>query len=242
VIYVSPGLLAKQVLRELEKSRKEIPVVVYTWDPVEEELVTNAARPGKDLTGVGFRPDVELVTKHLQLIKELIPRVNRIVYFLDPSWFLRNYTQQSRAVLEKAGRQMGIVIIPIEVKTPDRLEDAFSEAARKQPQAMIISGGPTFFGNRDRVTRLAANHRLPAIYDDELLAYAGGLISYGASIAEGQRQAAAMVAKILRGARPADTPVEYPTKFRLIVNLRAAAALGLEIPQTVLLQADEVIR
>jgi putative ABC transport system substrate-binding protein len=144
--------------------------------------------------------------------------------------------------LERAGRQIGITIIPIEVETPDRLEDAFSEAARRRPQAMIIPGGPTFFANRDRVTRLAAKHRLPAVYDDELLAYAGGLISYGASITEEQRRAGAIVAKILRGAKPADTPVEYPTRFRLIVNLRTAAALGLDIPQSVLLQADEVIR
>jgi putative ABC transport system substrate-binding protein len=134
------------------------------------------------------------------------------------------------------------MIFPIEVTNPEDLEEAFSEAARRRPQAIIIPGGPTSFGNRDRVTSLAAKHRLPAVYDDELMAYAGGLMSYGASFTAQQRLAAAMVAKILRGARPADTPVEYAARFRLIVNLRTAAGLGLDIPQSILLQADEVIR
>jgi putative ABC transport system substrate-binding protein len=242
VIYVSPGLLAKHLLRELEKSRKEIPVVVLTWDPVAEGVVSNAARPGKNVTGIGSRPAVDLLTKHLQLIKELIPRVNRVVHFLDPSWFLRGYTQESRTIVENAGRRIGIMIFPVEVATPEDLEKSFSEAAGRRPQAIVIPGGPTFFGNRDRVIGLAAKHRLPTVYDDEVMVYAGGLMSYGASVSEHQRLAAAMVAKILRGARPVDTPVEYATRFRLVVNLRAAAGLGLDIPQSIFLQADEVIR
>lgn len=242
VIYVSPGLLAKHLLQELEKSRKDIPVVVHTWDPVAEELVSNVARPGKSITGIGYRPAVDLVTKHLQLIKDLIPRVNRVVHFLDPSWFLRSYTQESRMTLENAGRRIGVMIFSVEVANPEGLEEAFSEAVRRRPQGIIIPGGPTFWGNRDRVTGLAAKHRLPAVYDDELMAYAGGLMSYGASFTDQQHLAAAMVAKILRGAKPADMPVEYATRFRLVVNLRTAAGLALDIPQSVFVQADEVIR
>jgi putative ABC transport system substrate-binding protein len=242
VIYAAPGILAKHVLRELERTHKDIPVVVFTSDPVGEELVPAAARHGKNVTGVGTRPDPQILTKHLQLIKDLVPKASRIAYFLDTSWYITKYYEVALAALEQGARDMGITVVPIEVPNPEQLEAKFSEAARKQVQAAIVPGGPIFAGNRDRVTRIALKHRLPVIYGDELYAYSGGLISYGTSVAEQHRRAADMVAKILRGARASEIPVEYPTRFRLIVNLPAAKSLGLEVPQLVLLQAEEVIR
>lgn len=242
VIFASPGALAKDVLRELDAARKDIPVVTLTWDPIEEEVVTSVARPGRNVTGIGTAPDPEFITKHLQLIKELVPRATRVVYFVDPSWYLTKFFERSKVVLEKAGHQVGITIVTIEVPTPDRLEQAFAEAARRQAQAVIVPPSPTFAGHRDRVIHLAAKNRLPAIYGDELFAYEGGLISYWTSISEMERRAGAIVARILRGAKAVDIPVEYPTRFRLVVNLRTATALGIDVPRSVLVQADEVIK
>lgn len=242
VIFASPGTLAKHVLRELELAHKSIPVVVLTWDPIEEDVVAAAAHPGRNVTGIGTAPDPEFITKHLQLIKELVPQASRVGYFIDPSWYRSKFFERSSAVLDKAARQLGIKIITIEVQTPKRLEAAFSEAIRKQSQAVIVPPSPTFAGHRDRVIQLAAKNHLPAIYGDELFAYEGGLISYWTSISEMERHAGGIVARIARGATAADIPVEYPTRYRLVVNLKTASALGIEVPKSVLLQADEVIK
>jgi putative tryptophan/tyrosine transport system substrate-binding protein len=242
VLYVSPGILAKQAIEELERSKKNIPVVVLSSDPVAEGLVPAAARHGKNITGLAARPGAEMSSKHLQLIRELLPRATKIAYMMDTSWYATSYFSTAFKIAEKTGREIGISVIPVEVPGPQQLDAKFAEAAQKQAQAIILPGGPTFAGNRDRVVALAFKHRLPTIYGDELYAYSGGLIAYGTSIAEIQRRAGSLVARILRGAKAADIPVEYPTRFRLIINMPAAISLGLEIPQSVVLLADEIVR
>jgi putative ABC transport system substrate-binding protein len=242
VVFASPGILAKHAIHALEQSRQDIPVVVLSSDPVNEGLVPAAARHGKNITGLAVRPGPELATKHLQLVRDLLPHANRVAYVIDKAWYAGSYFETAHSLLVKAGRDLGISIIQTEVASSDQLEAKLAELAQKQVSAAIIPGGPTFSGNRERIARLAMKHRLPVIYSDELYVRSGGLLSYGTSVADMERRAGSVVARILRGTKATDIPVEYPTRFYLVINLAAAASIGMEIPQSVLLLADEVIR
>jgi putative ABC transport system substrate-binding protein len=144
--------------------------------------------------------------------------------------------------LEKSGPGIGVRVSSIEVQGPNDVEHALSEAVRKRVDAMIIPLTPTSLAARDRIISFASKHHLPTAYAEEVFTYEGGLMSYGFSVSDRYRQGAGIVAKILHGAKPGDIPVDYSMRFKLVINLKAAKALGLRIPQSVLIQADEVIQ
>ena len=245
VIFAAPGAFAKDISQASETAHKKIPIVVLTYDPVAEGLVTSAAHPGGNITGVGGTYDKAIVGKHLQLLRDMIPRATRVAYLYDTTWTKGpNYPRLIKDGLDQNARRLGISVATIEINAGDQLEQAFERATHLRAEAIIVSHSPLFNAppNRARIIKLAAQHRLPAIYFDELFAYDGGLMSYWTSVKERHVSAARLVAKILHGAKPSNLPIEYPTRIRLVVNLRTAKALGLTIPESVLIQADEVIR
>jgi putative ABC transport system substrate-binding protein len=234
-------MLAKNVADATKRAGKQTPIVFITQDPVAERLVASAAHPGGNLTGIaGVASPGELMTKHLQLLKETLPRLKRVGCLIDMSW--QEFSLPTKAALEKSGPGIGVRVSSIEVQGPDDVEHALSEAVRKRVDAMIIPLTPTSLAARDRIISFASKHHLPTAYAEEVFTYEGGLMSYGFSVSDRYRQGAAIVAKILHGAKPGDIPVDYSMRFKLVINLKTAKALGLRIPQSVLIQADEVIR
>jgi putative ABC transport system substrate-binding protein len=241
VIFAVPGVLAKAVVEAESRTGKQIPIVVITHDPVAEGLVANVARPGGNITGVaGVGSPGELMTKHLQLLKEMMPHLRRVAWLTDASW--KDLSALTRTALEKAGPQIGVQVSSIEVRSPDEIEQALSEIPRKRIEALIVPLTPMFLGARARIISFAARHHVPTAYAEEVFTHEGGLVSYGFPVRERYHRATELVGKILRGTRPGDIPVDYNTRFRLVINLRAAKVLQLQIPESVLLQADEVIR
>jgi putative ABC transport system substrate-binding protein len=185
------------------------------------------------------------MSKQLQLLKEVAPQISRVVYFFETNWDLgRFFGPKAAAALESAGRKSGISVSAVEVQTAKRISAAFAEASRKRADAVIIPVSPLFASNsnRGRIISEAAKHHLPAMYGDELFVYDGGLMSYWTSVSDGERRAGNLVARILRGAKPAEIPIDYPTRFRLVINKRTAERLGISIPESVLIQADEIIK
>jgi putative ABC transport system substrate-binding protein len=245
VIYVSPGILAKHVLEALARAGRDIPVVIFTWDPVGEGLVDSASHPGRNVTAIGTAHDPQFMSKQLQLLKETIPRLGRVVYMFETNWDLGKFFGPKASVaLDTAGRQLRLSVSAIEVQDAHRIDSAFAQAIRMHADAIIVPVSPLVTSNlnRKRIIELAAKHHLPAVYGDELFTYDGGLMSYWTSVSDGERRAGELVARILRGAKAGDIPVDYPTRFRLVINSRTAKALRLSIPESVLLQADEVIK
>jgi putative ABC transport system substrate-binding protein len=242
VIYAVPATLVKDVVDAEKIAGKQIPIVLLSVDPVAEGLVASAAHPGGNITGVAVSPVPEdFMTKHLQLLKEIVPQLRRIACLIDTTWETKG-SLQTKAALEKAGPKLGVRVDSIDVEGPHDLERALSEVMRRGADAMIVPPSPMSLATRSRIISFASKHRLPTAYWDEVFAYEGGLMSYGGSVAERYRLAAGVVAKILRGAKPADIPVDYSIRFRFVVNLLTAKAAGIRIPQSVLLQADEVIK
>lgn len=245
VIFVVPGAFARDVTRALEKTGKKIPIVVATYDPVAEGFADSVTHPGKNITGVGVAYDTGIVGKHLQLVKDMVPNASRVIHLYDRTWAEKQeWSRLIKDGLEEAGRKMGVSVVSIEVNSSDQFEKAFLQASRTRADAIIVPPVPLFNApaNRARIIQFAARQRIPAIYFDELFAHDGGLISYWTSVRDLLTRGGLYVAKILKGAKPSDLPIEYPTRIRLVVNLRTAKALGLTIPQSVLVQADEVIR
>jgi len=216
-----------------------IPIVfpVHT-DPVGAGLVESLARPGANVTGLSFSSE-DLTGKRLQLLKEAVSGVSRIaVLWKSPN---AAATVQLRAA-EVAAQALAVSVQVLEVRDAEALESAFQAATTGRCGALLIIDDPFTFLLRKRIVELAAKSRLPAMYGPREFAVDGGLIAYGANLEDMFRRAATYVAKILQGAKPADLPVEQPTKFELVINLKAAKALGLTIPQSLVTRADEVIR
>jgi putative ABC transport system substrate-binding protein len=209
-------------------------------DPVGFGFVSSLARPGGNLTGVA-NVDPEFDAKQLEILKETFPRLSRVAYLTNPAWE-RGYFLRSKPVMEAAARALNIQLETLEANTLEDLEGAFAEILRRRVQAIMLPLNPLLFANRVRITDFAAKHRLPAIYGDALLVEEGGLMFYGVSIADQKRRSAALVAKILKGAKPADIPVEQPTTYKLVINLKTARTLGLIIPNEILSRADKLIR
>ena len=215
-----------------------IPIVMAIHqDPVGSGLVATLARPGGNVTGLSTLAP-ELQGKRLQLLKELLPRLSRVAVLADPTVSIQ---REDVRALEPAARALQIELQVVEARTPHEIDAAFAAATRERAGALIVLSGPMFFGERGRITRLAAKNRLPAVYGWKEAAKLGGLMTYGVDFVHLYRRAATYVDKILKGARPADLPVEQPSKLDLVVNLRAAKALGLTFPQRVLTLADEII-
>ncbi len=216
-----------------------IPIVMATSiDPVATGSVASLARPGGNITGLSLMSP-ELVGKQMQLIKELVPKVTRVAVLGNPA--NAGHAPQLREA-EVAARALGVRLQPLEARDPKEVDSAFAAMTKERAGAVIVLVDVSFADDRTRIARLAARTRLPAVYWSRENAEAGGLMAYGANVADLHRRAATYVDKILKGAKPADLPVEQPTRFELVINLKTAKALGLTIPQSVLIRADHVIQ
>jgi len=215
-----------------------LPIVAgAVGDPVAAGLVDTLARPQRNVTGVSTLA-LALEAKRMQLLKEIIPSAVRVAVLSDPD---NPYSALAQHELQGAARSVGVTLREMRVVSAEDLEPAFAALGADPPDALIVPGYLVTVAERARITRLAAERRLPAVYSQEEFADAGGLVSYGVDMSLVYARAAAQVAKILAGASPAELPVEQPATFRLVVNLKAAAALGLTIPPALLARADEVI-
>jgi len=218
---------------------RAIPIVfVVSSDPVSDGLVDSLARPGGNITGVTTIASV-LAGKRLELLRETVPNLHRVAVLWNPRD--PGSTQQWKES-QLAGQELRLQLHSMEVSGADRYESAFKEAMKAGSGALAQMAGSVASANRKQIADLAAKHRLPAIFEREDFVASGGLISYGPDRAESYRRAAVMVDKILKGTKPADIPVEQPTKFELVINLKAAKQIGLTIPPNVLARADRVIR
>jgi putative ABC transport system substrate-binding protein len=221
-----------------KRATATIPIVMTSaGDPIGSGLVSNLARPEANITGLSFMsPD--LAGKRLQLIKEVLPRMTRVAVLWDAA---NPYPALAFKETQRAAQILGIEVQSLEVRGPDDFDGAFEAAKRQQPDALITIGDPLTADFRKQIADFASTYRLPAMYPLREYVVAGGLMSYGASSSDLVRRAAGYVDKILRGAKPGDLPVEQPTKFELVINLKTATALGLAIPPSVLALADEVV-
>jgi putative ABC transport system substrate-binding protein len=215
-----------------------VPIVFVTGgDPVRDGLVANLNRPGGNVTGVSFISH-ELAAKQLGLLRELRSGATRIAVLVDPNWPLTEpFISQVRAAASAIGQQ--IEVLP--VSSDREIERAFTTLIQRGAGALHVGVGTFLLSQRERIVALAARHRIPAIYVLRDYVAAGGLMSYGTSFADAYRQAGIYAGRILKGDKPGDLPVVLPTKFELVINLKTAKALGLEIPPMILARADEVI-
>jgi len=236
-VIVAHGGTATQAVQQATRT---IPIVMsLVLDPVGSGLVPSLARPGGNVTGTSFMgPD--LVGKQLQLLKEVVPKVSRVALLRNPA---NPASVQGLRDAEAAARALGVRLQPLEARNPQEIDSAFAAMTRERAGALLILPDPIFGNQRRQIAELAAKRRLPAIYGGTPeYAEAGGLMVYGPNELDLNRRAATYVDKILKGAKPADLPVEQPTKFELVINLKTAKALGLTMPQSVLSRADQVIQ
>jgi putative ABC transport system substrate-binding protein len=213
-------------------------VMVGVGDPVAAGLVTNLARPGGNVTGLAINTGQDIYPKHLELLKEIVPKLSRVAVVIDPR---SPYYAVNRQVLDSAGPTLGLTLLLHEVREPADIERAFAEMARQRAAAVFVIPNPFVYARRQQILELAARHRLPGAYGFREFVDGGGLVYYGTDLRTMWRRATVFVDKVLKGARPAELPVEQPTTFELIVNRRTANSLGLAIPAGVLLRADRVI-
>jgi putative ABC transport system substrate-binding protein len=238
-VIVAPGtpqaLAAKQATRT-------IPIVfTAASDPVPDGLVTSLARPGGNVTGLATLSP-ELVGKGLEQLKRAVPEVSRLAVLWQPGALGERTEKDMLKEADTAGRALGVRLQFVEARGPADVDRAFSDMTRARAGALTVLPSSMFLSERRRLVDLAARNRLPAVYAQREFVHAGGLMSYGPNVADLFRRGATYVDKILKGAKPADLPVEQPTKFELVINLKAEKALGLTIPQSLLRQADQVIK
>ena len=218
-----------------------IPIVMtgLSADPVELGLVESLARPGGNVTGI-TNLGRELVGKRLELLKESVPKLARVAVLYDPA--NPQSVVEVKEVLPVAARALRLTLQPWELRARDDFERVFAALSKQRPDGLYVSSGPLMRAHQKRIVGLTLKSRLPSMYYDREFVDAGGLMSYGADIAESYRRVAYFVDRILKGAKPADLPVEQPTKFELVINLKTAQQIGLTVPQKVLARADRVIR
>ncbi len=224
-------------IRAAKDATSTIPIVFLTGDPAITASVTSFARPGSNLTGVSTLT-VELMSKRLQLVSELVPQARLIALLANPN---NPFHERNIREAQEAASVKGVQLQVLNASTESEIDTAFVSLAQQQAGALAISPDAFFDARREQLVALAARHGVPAIYQAREDVAAGGLISYGASFTTAFRQVGIYAGKILKGAKPADLPVEQSTVFELVINLNAAKALGLTIPQTILALADEVI-
>ena len=229
IVGAGPTLIA------LKAATATIPVVMSAGiDPVGDALIQSLSRPGTNFTGLSHQ-FADGVGKLLELLRELVPGTAPVAVLWDGG------SRSPWEAAQVASKSRGWKLLSLEIKDPSEIEAAFKSATDARAGALLVLTGHLAYANRQRITELAARYRLPAMFDLRPYVDAGGLISYGADLVDIWRQSARFVDKILKGARPADLPVEQPTRFELIINLKAAKAMGLMIPPAVRLRADEVI-
>ena len=239
VILAEGGTLGPRVAMQATRT---IPIVIAAaGDPVGSGLVTSLARPGGNVTGLS-NLNAELVGKRLELLKQAVPGVARVAILRQPGALGERTAKDMLEAVDVAARALGVQPQFIEARGPDEFARAFSDMTRARAGALTMLPSALFLREHRRLVGLAAKNRLPAVYSAREFVDAGGLMSYGANQPDLFRRAATYVDKILKGAKPGDLPVEEPTKYELTINLKAAKALGLTIPQSVLMRADEVIK
>jgi putative ABC transport system substrate-binding protein len=228
-----------QAISAARQATKTIPIVMATsGDPVRQGFVESLARPGANVTGLTLQsPD--LSGKRLELLLEAVPKLSAVAVLLKSGNPLHTFVRQET---EDAAQALKVKLQSVEIREPDELENAFVKMAKNRASALVVPLEPMFNNQAGRIVNLAAKHRLAAMYGERLYVDAGGLMSYGANIVDAYRRAANYVDKILKGAKPADLPVEQPKKFEFIINLKSAKQIGLTIPPNVLARADRVIR
>ena len=225
--------------RAAKNATKTIPIVgLNLGDPVQSGLIESLARPGANVTGFTSISE-DLGGKRLELLKETVAKLSRVAVLWDPK---APSSDQTLKDLQAPARALGLQLHSMEVSSPDKFDGAFKDAAKAGSGALTVNLSAMINSNQRRVHELAAKHRLPAIYARAEFVQSGGLMSYGADREAGFARAAVMVDKILKGTKPADIPVEQPTKFEFIINLKAAKQIGLTIPPNVLARADRVIK
>lgn len=229
-------------IRAAREATDAIPIVMVTsGDPVASGLVASLARPGGNVTGLAtLRP--ELAAKRLELLKETIPGLSRVAVFLTANEYADYGRTHFQEVLDHSARAIGVTLRYLPIMTSRDIETGFSAAVAARAEAALFRvAGPLLGSWRPWIAELAANSRLPVIYERGSMVHAGGLMSYGVDRLDLYRRAATYVDKILKGAKPAELPIQQPARFKMVINLRAARALGLTIPHSVMLRADEVI-
>ena len=219
-----------------QRATRTIPIVmVNATDPVEAGLVASLAQPGANVTGLSQQLTREIRAKQLQLLKEALPKMSRVavLHSVATTVGLREY--------EAAGQTLAVRVQVVEIRNRDALAPAFAAMARERLDALLVPADPFLFTERQRVADLAREHRLPGMYSTREYAEVGGLMSYAARLSEQFRRAAYYVHKILRGASPATLPIESPSHYELVINIKTAKALGLTIPHSLLQRADQVL-
>jgi putative tryptophan/tyrosine transport system substrate-binding protein len=224
-----------------KQATETVPIVfAVAADPVSDGLVASLPRPGGNVTGCSLLLP-ELVGKCLEQLKRAVPGVSRVAVLWQPGGRGERTDRDMVKVAEVAARALGVSVQVVEARDPADFERAFSDMTKARADALTVLTSATLIGQRNRLVDLAAKNRLPAVYPWKEAVDAGGLMSYGPDLADNYRRAATYVDKILKGAKPGDLPVEQPTKFELVINLKTAKTLGVTIPQSVLLRADRVI-
>jgi putative ABC transport system substrate-binding protein len=237
-IIVAPTTLTAVAAKQTTKA---LPIVFVTaGDPVGSGLVTSLARPGGNVTGLSILAP-ELVGKRLGLLTQAVPGVSRVAVLRQPGAMGERMDKDMQQEADLAARALGVRLHLVEARGPADFDRAFSDISRARAGALTVLGSTMFANERRRLVDLAAKNRLPAVYTLREYVDAGGLMAYGPNAADMYRRAATYVDKILKGAKPADLPVQQPTKFELVINLKAAKALGLTIPPSLLERADQVI-
>jgi|SoiMethySBSTD1v2_1073268.scaffolds.fasta_scaffold03622_12 ABC-type uncharacterized transport system substrate-binding protein len=235
-------------LNAASQATSTIPIVVAACndDLVATGLISSLARPGGNITGLSELTP-ELGAKRLELLKQAAPKVSRVAVLWNPADSERSsvnfrFWSSDWVEVRAAAQVLGMTLQPVEIRRPDDFDTAFSAMTRERADALIAFSDPLIISHGRRIADLAAKSRLPAMYPSREVVDEGGLMSYGPSISDMFRRAAGYVGKILKGAKPADLPMEQPTKFELVINLKTAKILGLTIPRSLILRADEVIR
>ena len=229
------------LIRAAKNATKTIPIVMVGAgsDPVEAGFVESLARPGGNVTGI-TNLSRELGGKRLELLKEAVPKLARVAVLYDPA--NPASVLEVKEVLPVAARALGLTIQPWEVRAADDFDRVFAALNKQRPDGLYVLGGTLMSANQKRIVGFALKSRLPSMYTNREAVDAGGLMSYGADLADSYRRVAYYVDRILKGAKPADLPVEQPTKFELVINLKTAKQIGLTIPPDVLARADRVIK
>ena len=231
---------ANPVVAAVKQATATIPVVMTnSRDPVGSGFIASLARPGGNITGLAGDPTPEILGKNVAFLKEAVPKTSRVALLRNP---LAPAAEIYTEVIERAGQKLGLRMRILEIRGRDELESAFAAMARDGIDAVVVHSDPVLFTARAQLVALTIKHRLPSMYPLREYVDAGGLMSYGADLADNFRRAAVYVDKILKGAKPGELPIEQPTRFEFVVNLKTAKAFGLTIPQSVMARADEVIR
>jgi putative ABC transport system substrate-binding protein len=229
------ALAAKQATRT-------VPIVFLgATDPVTDGLVTSLAQPGGNVTGLSTTAAPEIISKRLELLTQAVPGLGEVAVLWQPGGQGERTNKDQLKAADVAARALGVRLQVVEARGPADFDRAFSDMTRARAGALTVVGGGMFFNERRRLVDLAAKHRLPVVYSQREFVDAGGLLAYGVNVADMYRRAATYVDKILKGAKPADIPIEQPTKFELVINLKTAKALGLTIPPSLLARADYVV-